>query len=150
VAISSQLTHNHGEKMIDLGSSAGLDVFFALFMVGKTGKAIGADMTNSMLELTGKGELRKCSVRMLPPPYVFQMDKDSFSQVKANIISTPLPADSVDVITSGCVINLVPHSEKPRGFRLLKKGGRVAVSDILAKRDFLEGLRKDVGLYVGC
>ena len=74
--------------------------------------------------------------------------------VASKITSIPLPDSSTDVVISNCVINLVPHTEKPQVFqeifRILKSGGRVAVSDILAKKDFTEQMRNDIALYVGC
>jgi len=74
--------------------------------------------------------------------------------VKANIVSIPLPSSSADIITSNCVVNLVPSPQKPAVFseifRLLKPGGRVAISDILGKKEIPDAIRSDIGLYVGC
>ena len=79
---------------------------------------------------------------------------DHITFLKANITSIPLPSDTADCIISNCVINLVPHADKPAVFRemhrLLKPGGRVAVSDILAKKTLPEKLVSDLSLYVGC
>lgn len=79
---------------------------------------------------------------------------DHITFLKANITSVPLPADTADCIISNCVINLVPHADKPAVFhemyRLLKPGGRVAVSDILAKKPLPEKLVQDMAMYVGC
>jgi ubiquinone/menaquinone biosynthesis C-methylase UbiE len=81
-------------------------------------------------------------------------DVDNVSFVEGNIISVPLEAGIADCIISNCVINLVPEAEKPAVFaemsRLLKPGGRVAISDILARKPLLEDLRRNIALYVGC
>ncbi|KAI5812010.1 S-adenosyl-L-methionine-dependent methyltransferase [Pyronema omphalodes] len=129
-----------GETLIDFGCGAGLDCFLASPRVGKPGRVIGVDMTTSMLELAERN--RKLG------------GYENVEFINANITSLPLPAGIADIITSNCTINLVPHAQKPivfqETFRLLRPGGRLAVSDILAKRDFPEALRNDVGLYVGC
>jgi ubiquinone/menaquinone biosynthesis C-methylase UbiE len=81
-------------------------------------------------------------------------NNDNITFIKGNITSVPLPAETADCIISNCVINLVPRADKPAVFRemhrLLKKGGRVAVSDILAKKALPEKLSADVAMYVGC
>ncbi|PWW76471.1 putative UbiE/COQ5 family methyltransferase [Tuber magnatum] len=129
-----------GEIVIDLGSGGGLDVFIAARKVGPKGKAIGIDITQEMIDLANKNATLGCYTN---------------HQVKSNITSTPqLPPSTADVITSNCVINLLPHTEKPLVFteiyRLLKPGGRVAISDILAKKELPEEFRADATLYVGC
>ncbi|KAK2766669.1 hypothetical protein FQN54_005981 [Arachnomyces sp. PD_36] len=129
-----------GETVVDLGSGGGIDVLLAGSKVGPTGKAIGIDMTKDMLDLARRNaEKSKAS---------------NVSFIEASITSVPLPEASVDCIISNCVVNLVPEPEKPtvfhEMFRLLKPGGRVAVSDILARKELPEEVTKDLSLYVGC
>lgn len=134
-----------GEVVVDLGSGAGFDVFLAAPKVGPTGQAIGVDMNKDML---AKAERNKkalkdggVNVRFVEAP---------ITDIK------PLESGSVDCIISNCVVNLVPEEEKPLVFdemhRLLKSGGRVAISDILIKdgKELPENLKRDMGLYVGC
>ncbi|KAK4224831.1 arsenite S-adenosylmethyltransferase [Podospora fimiseda] len=129
-----------GETVIDLGSGAGFDIFLASSKIGPTGRAIGVDMNDDMLARAEKIKTAR------------SITNASF--VKGNITSVPLESETADLIISNCVINLVPHAEKHLVFkemyRLLKPGGRVAVSDILAKQPLPEKLRNDVALYVGC
>ncbi|KAF2469186.1 NAD(P)-binding protein [Lindgomyces ingoldianus] len=129
-----------GETVIDLGSGAGFDVFLAARKVGETGKAIGIDMNEDMLKKARENATKT------------NITNTSF--IAAKITSIPLPDNSADVVISNCVINLVPSPSKPQVFReifrLLKPGGRLAVSDILAKVEFTEEMRRDVALYVGC
>jgi SAM-dependent methyltransferase len=127
-----------GEVVVDLGSGGGLDVFLASAKVGPTGKAIGIDMTPQMLE-----RARKAAA------------KGNYANVQflqGSIDNLPLPDASADVIISNCVINLAP--DKPAVFRemmrVLKPGGRVAVSDIVIKKPLPEELARDVMAYVGC
>jgi SAM-dependent methyltransferase len=131
-----------GEVVVDLGSGGGLDVFLAAQKVGPTGKAIGIDMTPKMIELARKNAAR--GVKGQP-----------FTNVEfhlASIDRLPLPDASVDVIISNCVINLAP--DKPAVFReivrLLKPGGRLAVSDIALKKPLPPEIAQDVAAYVGC
>lgn len=131
---------SQGETVIDLGSGAGFDVFQAARKVGPEGLSIGVDMSEDMLALANKNAA-----------------KASITNVKfvlAPITKIPLEDASADCIISNCVINLLAPSEKPVCFaeiyRLLKPGGRLAISDILAKKVFPEQLQKDMGLYVGC
>lgn len=129
-----------GETVVDLGSGGGIDVFLAARKVGPAGKAIGIDMTNDMIELANKNA--KSS----------GLSNTSF--IEASITSIPLPDSSVDCIISNCVINLVPKNDKPTVFqeiaRILKPGGRVAVSDILARKELPGSIVNDMALYVGC
>ncbi|ORY04563.1 ubiE/COQ5 methyltransferase, partial [Clohesyomyces aquaticus] len=129
-----------GETVVDLGSGAGFDVFLAARKVGETGKAIGVDMNEDMLQ---KARLNASKSNITNVTFL-----------EGKISSLPLPSSSTDVIISNCVINLVPESEKPTVFReifrVLKPGGRLAVSDILAKKRFTDEMRRDVALYVGC
>ncbi|KAH6628157.1 S-adenosyl-L-methionine-dependent methyltransferase [Chaetomium tenue] len=130
------------EAIIDLGSGAGFDVFLAAGKVGPSGRAIGVDMNEDMLTRAHRIQ----STQPTPTPHI--------TFLHANITSVPLPAATADCIISNCVINLVPPADKPAVFRemyrLLKPGGRVAVSDILAKRPLPERLVRDVAMYVGC
>ncbi|RPB04369.1 NAD(P)-binding protein [Choiromyces venosus 120613-1] len=130
-----------GETVIDLGSGGGLDVFIAAGKVGPNGRAIGIDMTQEMIDLANN------NARL--------GDYTNVEFIKSNITSTPsLPPSTADLITSNCVINLLTQEEKPLVFaeiyRLLKPGGRVAISDILAKKELPEEFRADAMLYVGC
>ncbi|WP_428939471.1 arsenite methyltransferase [Fontivita pretiosa] len=127
-----------GEVVVDLGSGGGLDVFLAAQKVGPTGKAIGIDMTPEMIQ-----RARAAAARA------------GFSNVEfhlATIDKLPLPDASVDVVISNCVINLAP--DKPAVFReiarVLKPGGRLAISDIALKRPLPPELARDVAAYVGC
>lgn len=127
-----------GETVVDLGSGGGLDVFLAASMVGPTGKAIGIDMTDEMLALANANAA-----------------KAGLSNVefyKATIDKMPLPDSSVDCVISNCVINLAP--DKPAVFReiarVLKPGGRLAVSDIALKQPLPAEIGNDLMAYVGC
>ncbi|KAJ5756195.1 hypothetical protein N7533_005738 [Penicillium manginii] len=129
-----------GETILDLGSGSGIDVLLAARKVGVNGQAIGVDMTKSMIELAEKNmqNARVSNARF----------------IEATINSVPLPNSSVDCIISNCVINLVPATDKPAVFeeiaRLLKPGGRVAISDILARKPLPDHMTKNMALYVGC
>ncbi|KAK3503877.1 S-adenosyl-L-methionine-dependent methyltransferase [Neurospora crassa] len=131
-----------GETVIDLGSGAGFDVFLAATRVGPTGRSIGIDFNDDML---ARANSLKAS-RGFPDSQV--------SFLKGSITAIPLESGTADCIISNCVINLVPEAEKPLVFkemhRVLKSGGRVAVSDILAKKPLPEKLRNDIAMYVGC
>jgi SAM-dependent methyltransferase len=127
-----------GEIVVDLGSGGGLDVFLAARKVGPTGRAIGIDMTPQMIDLArnnaAKGGLTNVEFHL------------------ATIDKLPLPDASVDVVISNCVINLAP--DKRAVFReiarVLKPGGRLAVSDIALKKPLPEEIANDVMAYVGC
>jgi arsenite methyltransferase len=126
------------EVVVDLGSGGGLDVFLASKQVGPTGKAIGIDMTPSMIERA-----------------TANAEKGGYSNVEfhlAQIDSLPLPDESVDCVISNCVINLAP--DKPAVFReiarVLKPGGRLAVSDIALKAELPEAIASSLAAYVGC
>ncbi|KAL9597363.1 MAG: hypothetical protein Q9219_005172 [cf. Caloplaca sp. 3 TL-2023] len=129
-----------GETVVDLGSGAGFDVFQAAKKVGPSGKAIGVDMNKDMLE-RANGIKQK-----------IQADNTSF--VQSGLTNIDLPSATADCIISNCVINLVPEVEKPLAynemFRLLKPGGRIAISDILLTQEMPNELKNDMALYVGC
>ncbi len=131
-----------GETVVDLGSGGGLDVFLAAAKVGPTGRAIGIDMTPEMIELAR----RNASTGNNGEP---------FTNVEfhlATIDRLPLADNSVDCVISNCVINLAP--DKPAVFReiarVLKPGGRLAVSDIALKKSLPPEIAEDVMAYVGC
>ena len=132
-----------GEVVLDLGCGGGLDVFLAAGKVGPTGKAIGVDMTPAMLD-RARANARTAGPGGTP------LGNVEFH--RATIDDLPLPDGSVDCVISNCVINLA--EDKPAVFReiarVLKPGGRVAVSDIALKRPLPEELREDVSAYVGC
>ncbi|AEO63739.1 uncharacterized protein THITE_2132530 [Thermothielavioides terrestris NRRL 8126] len=132
-----------GETVLDFGSGAGFDIFLAAPKVGPSGRAIGIDMNDDMLARAN--HILNTQHPNLPANITF---------LKANITAVPLPPDTADCIISNCVINLVPPADKPAVFRemhrLLRPGGRVAVSDILARRPLPDALRADMALYVGC
>lgn len=127
-----------GETVVDLGCGGGLDVFLAAKKVGPTGRAIGIDMTPEMLELARRNAERSGATNV------------EFHQ--ATIDNLPLPDASVDCVISNCVINLA--SDKAAVFaevaRVLKPGGRLAVSDIALKADLPAELAGDLMAYVGC
>ncbi|KJZ77334.1 hypothetical protein HIM_03058 [Hirsutella minnesotensis 3608] len=129
-----------GETIVDFGSGAGIDVFLAAGKIGPTGKAIGVDMNEDML-----AKARRLKVTS---------GKDNVEFIHSRITNVDLPAASTDCIISNCVINLVPPEEKQlvfnEMFRLLKPGGRVAVSDILAKQELPNEIKENIGMYVGC
>ena len=131
-----------GETVVDLGSGGGLDVFLAAARVGPTGRAIGIDMTPEMIELARRNAARGREGR----PYTnveFRL---------ATIDKLPLPDNSVDCVISNCVINLA--TDKPAVFReiarVLKPGGRLAVSDIALKQALPKEISEDIFAYVGC
>src|SRR6202046_3793798 len=127
-----------GETVLDLGSGGGIDVLLSARRVGPTGKAYGLDMTDEMLALARENQRRA--------------DVDNVEFLKGEIEHIPLPDNSVDVIISNCVINL--SSDKARvlreAFRVLKPGGRFAVSDVVTRGEMLPEIRKSILLWVGC
>ena len=129
---------NAGEVVLDLGSGGGIDVLLSAKRVGPTGKAYGLDMTDEMLALANENK-RKAGA-------------ENVEFLKGEIEHIPLPDDSVDVIISNCVINL--SADKGRvlreAFRVLKPGGRFAVSDVVTHGEMLPEIRQSVLLWVGC
>lgn len=131
-----------GEVVVDLGCGGGLDVFLAASKVGPTGKAIGIDMTTEMLALARQNAAKGRDGQPIKNVEFHQ----------AMIDKLPLPAGSVDCVISNCVINLAP--DKPAVFReiarVLKPGGRLAVSDIALKKPLPDEIGQDLMAYVGC
>ena len=127
-----------GEVVVDLGCGGGLDVFLAAKRVGATGKAIGIDMTPEMLDLARRNAAKA------------QLANVEFHQ--ATIDKLPLPDASVDCVISNCVINLAPDKQAVfcEIVRVLKPGGRLAVSDIALKKSLPPELGNDLMAYVGC
>jgi SAM-dependent methyltransferase len=127
-----------GEVVVDLGSGGGLDVFLAARQVGSTGKAIGIDMTPQMLELAranaSKGGYRNVEF------------------LEGQIDAIPLPDESANVVISNCVVNLAPDKRKvfQEIYRVLKRGGRVAISDIALKQELPGELAQSAAALVGC
>lgn len=131
-------TLNPGETVLDLGSGGGIDVLLSAKRVGPNGKAYGLDMTDQMLALANENK-----------------EKSGLSNVeflKGEIESIPLPDNSVDVIISNCVINLSANKERvlQEAFRVLKPGGRFAVSDVVTRGEMLPEIRQSVLMWVGC
>src|SRR5258708_21377378 len=127
-----------GEVVLDLGSGGGIDVLLSAKRVGPTGKAYGLDMTDEMLALARENQ-RKAGVQ-------------NVEFLKGTIENIPLPDNTVDVIISNCVINLSADKDRVLGeaFRVLKPGGRFAVSDVVVRGEMPEEIRKSVLLWVGC
>ena len=128
---------NPGETVLDLGSGGGIDVLLSAKRVGPTGKAYGLDMTDEMLALANENK-RKAGV-------------ENVEFLKGEIEHIPLPDNSVDVIISNCVINLSADKDKVlrEAFRVLKPGGRFAVSDVVTRGEMLPEIRQSVLLWVG-
>jgi arsenite methyltransferase len=129
---------NPGETVLDLGSGGGIDVLLSAKRVGPTGKAYGLDMTNEMLELANENK-RKAGV-------------ENVEFLKGEIEQIPLPDNSVDVIISNCVINLSTDKDRVlrEALRVLKPGGRFAVSDVVTRGLIPDEIRQSVLLWVGC
>jgi arsenite methyltransferase len=129
---------NVGETVLDLGSGGGIDVLLSARRVGSTGKAYGLDMTDEMLALANENK-RKAGV-------------ENVEFLKGEIENIPLPDNSVDVIISNCVINLSADKDRVlrEALRVLKPGGRFAVSDVVTRGEIAPEIRQNVLLWVGC
>lgn len=127
-----------GDKVLDLGSGAGNDCFVARAIVGESGKVIGVDMTDLMIEKSRENA-----------------EKLNFNNVefrKGDIENLPIGGNSIDVVISNCVLNLVPDKQKAfaETFRVLKQGGHFSVSDVVLKGNLPDKLKNDAEMYAGC
>ncbi|HEU0079114.1 MAG TPA: arsenite methyltransferase [Longimicrobiaceae bacterium] len=129
---------NEGETVLDLGSGGGIDVLLSARRVGPTGRAYGLDMTDEMLELARRNQ-REAGV-------------ENVEFLKGHIEEIPLPDAAVDVIISNCVINLSADKAQVlrEAFRVLKPGGRFAVSDVVVRGEVPAEMRRSMELWVGC
>lgn len=129
---------NPGEVVLDLGSGGGIDVLLSAQRVGQSGKAYGLDMTDEMLALANDNK-RKAGA-------------ENVEFLKGEIENIPLPDNSVDVIISNCVINLSGDKDRVlrEAFRVLKPGGRFAISDVVTRGEINHEIRKSMLLWVGC
>jgi len=127
-----------GETVLDLGSGGGIDVLLSAKRVGPTGKAYGLDMTDEMLALARENQK--------------QSGIENVEFLKGEIESIPLSDNSVDVVISNCVINLSADKDRvlKEAFRVLKPGGRFAVSDVVTREEIPEQIRQSMLLWVGC
>jgi SAM-dependent methyltransferase len=127
-----------GQTVLDLGSGGGIDVLLSAKRVGPTGKAYGLDMTDEMLALARENQRKAGATNV--------------EFLKGTIEQIPLPDNSVDVIISNCVINLSDNKDAVlrEAFRVLKPGGRFAVSDVVVRGDVPAGIRRNMELWVGC
>jgi arsenite methyltransferase len=127
-----------GEVVLDLGSGGGIDVLLSAKRVGPTGKAYGLDMTDEMLALARQNQAKAGATNV--------------EFLKGEIENIPLPSAAVDVIISNCVINLSADKQRvlQEAFRVLRPGGRFAVSDVVCKGEIPSAVRKNMELWVGC
>ena len=127
-----------GETVLDLGSGGGIDVLLSAKRVGPTGKAYGLDMTDDMLALARENQR--------------QSGVENVEFLKGEIENIPLPDNSVDVVISNCVINLSADKDRVlrEAFRVLKPGGRFAVSDVVVRGEVPDEVRKSMLLWAGC
>lgn len=127
-----------GETVLDLGSGGGIDVLLSARRVGPTGKAYGLDMTDEMLALAQENKTKAGATNV--------------EFLRGHIESIPLPSNSVDVIISNCVINLSGDKKKvlAEAFRVLKPGGRFAVSDVVTRGEIPAPVRQSMDLWTGC
>ena len=127
-----------GDTVLDLGSGGGIDVLLSAKRVGPTGKAYGLDMTDEMLALALENQKKAGATNV--------------EFLKGHIENIPLPANTIDVIISNCVINLSGNKDRvmAEAFRVLKPGGRFAVSDVVCLHDVPEAVKKNMELWIGC
>lgn len=127
-----------GDTVVDLGSGAGNDCFVARSIVGETGRVIGIDMTEAMIE-KARANANKLGYKNVE----FRL---------GDIEAMPIESNTVDVVVSNCVMNLVPDKQKAFGetFRILKSGGHFSISDIVLQGELSEDLREEATLYAGC
>jgi SAM-dependent methyltransferase len=127
-----------GETVLDLGSGGGIDVLLSARRVGPSGKAYGLDMTDDMLALARENKVKAGA--------------ENVEFLKGEIENIPLPDNAVDVIISNCVINLSADKDRVlrEAFRVLKPGGRFAVSDVVTRGEVPEQVRRDILLWAGC
>ena len=127
-----------GEIVLDLGSGGGIDVLLSARRVGPTGKAYGLDMTDEMLALAEENKVKSGLTNV--------------EFLKGEIENIPLPNDSVDVIVSNCVINLSGDKDQVlrEAFRVLKPGGRFAISDVVVRGEVPQEIRTSLELWIGC
>ena len=127
-----------GDTVLDLGSGGGIDVLLSAKRVGPTGTAYGLDMTDEMLALALENKKKAGATNV--------------EFLKGHIENIPLPANTIDVIISNCVINLSGNKDRvmAEAFRVLKPGGRFAVSDVVRLRDVTDDVRKNMELWIGC
>jgi arsenite methyltransferase len=127
-----------GEVVLDLGSGGGIDVLLSARRVGPAGKVYGLDMTDEMLALAKENQVKSGLTNV--------------EFLRGEIENIPLPDNSVDVIISNCVINLSADKQQAlrEAFRVLKPGGRFAVSDVVARGAVPEAIRRDMELWIGC
>jgi len=135
---TSRASLQPGQVVLDLGSGGGIDVLLSARQVGPTGKVYGLDMTDEMLELA-RANQREAGI-------------ENVEFLKGHIENVPLPDQSVDVILSNCVVNLSGDKDAVlrEAFRVLKPGGRVAISDIVVRGDIPGDIRRSVELWSGC
>jgi ubiquinone/menaquinone biosynthesis C-methylase UbiE len=127
-----------GEVVLDLGSGGGIDVLLSARRVGPTGKAYGLDMVDEMLELARQNQ-RRAGI-------------ENVEFLKGEMEDIPLPDGSVDVIISNCVVNLSPDKDRVlrEAYRVLKPGGRLAISDLITRGDIPAELRRNLEMWAGC
>ena len=127
-----------GQTVLDLGSGGGIDVLLSAKRVGPSGKVYGLDMTDDMLALARENQRKAGATNV--------------EFLKGTIEAVPLPDNSVDVVISNCVINLSPDKDMVlrEAFRVLKPGGRFAVSDVVVRGDIPADIRRSIELWVGC